>query len=218
MLLHWIFFFLYLHNHTFKLSPMKEFSTVWMFILSWISLEESTDRLDVYISSIPSPPHMESTWHGVVFNWGNAWIVIEWGAQCLGNWWHSIYPAYQFFLEAIETCSLLHLWKFSPGWFSRVIIMYSFIILASTVGTCSIWQSLKLTFHFYQTSPFTLVGPSSSSISIYFLKLVFLWLFESQKSLTIGFSSSLTKRWRKSHFSVCTSHPLKLPCWVWSNI
>lgn len=37
-----------------KLSPMKEFlSTVWMFILSWISLEESTDRLDVYISSIP---------------------------------------------------------------------------------------------------------------------------------------------------------------------
>ena len=36
-----------------KLSPMKEFlSTVWMFILSWISLEKSTDRLDVYISSI----------------------------------------------------------------------------------------------------------------------------------------------------------------------
>lgn len=37
-----------------KLSPTKEFlSTVWMFILSWISLEESTDKLGIYVSSTP---------------------------------------------------------------------------------------------------------------------------------------------------------------------
>lgn len=45
---HWILFFSTYRIRLSKLSPMKEFlSTVWMCILSWTSLEESTDGLDV---------------------------------------------------------------------------------------------------------------------------------------------------------------------------
>lgn len=62
-------------------------------------------------------------------------------------------------------------------------------------------KSLKLTFHFYQTFPFTLVGPSSSSISIYFLKLVFfLWPLLSHRKVWSLVFLFLTKRLKKISF------------------
>lgn len=83
-------------------------------------------------------------------------------------------------------------------WGSNVLLYYpclhSWYLLNMT-------ESLKLTFHFYQTSPFTLVGPSSSSISIYFLKLVFfLWPLLSHRKVWSLLFLFLTKRLKNLSF------------------
>lgn len=145
---------------------------------------------------------MESTWHGVVFNWGNAWIVIEWGAQCLGNWWHLIYSSISVLLESaiadMQSVTSLKVFQAdSAVWGYNVLIYYpclhSWYLLNMT-------ESLKLTFHFYQTSPFTLVGPSSSSISICLLKLLSSDLVWVTEKFVIGFPLPGTKRMKKISF------------------
>lgn len=70
----WIFFFTY-RIILSKLSPMKEFlPTVWMFMLSWMSLEASTERSESHVSSGPvTSPHSVYLAR-CAFSWGNVWI------------------------------------------------------------------------------------------------------------------------------------------------